>query len=226
MRPKIDEAFAMNQAIIFDMDGTLWDSAANVAESWNEAVKKEGYDYHFTKDDIMSVMGKTMDQIGDILFSNLPVAQRRSLMEVCCAEENAYLATHGGELYPDLKETMERLKEQYDLYIVSNCQSGYIEGFLAYYHFGNLFKGHLCFGDTGLTKGANIAKLCKDQGIEQAIYVGDIQGDYDSTMEAGQRFIHAAYGFGTINGKVPKINSLPELLQVAPQVFKGDYSVE
>ena len=71
MRPKIDEAFAMNQAIIFDMDGTLWDSAANVAESWNEAVKKEGYDYHFTKDDIMSVMGKTMDQIGDILFSNL-----------------------------------------------------------------------------------------------------------------------------------------------------------
>ena len=98
----------MNQAIIFDMDGTLWDSAANVAESWNESVKKEGYDYHFTKDDIMSVMGKTMDQIGDILFSNLPTTQRRSLMEVCCAEENAYLAAHGGELYPDLKETMER----------------------------------------------------------------------------------------------------------------------
>lgn len=28
------------QGIIFDMDGTLWDSAANVAESWNEAIRQ------------------------------------------------------------------------------------------------------------------------------------------------------------------------------------------
>ena len=30
------------QGIIFDMDGTLWDSAANVAESWNEAIRQDG----------------------------------------------------------------------------------------------------------------------------------------------------------------------------------------
>ena len=29
----------MKKGIIFDMDGTLWDSAAEVAESWNETVK-------------------------------------------------------------------------------------------------------------------------------------------------------------------------------------------
>ena len=30
----------VKQGIIFDMDGTLWDSAANVAESWNVAIEK------------------------------------------------------------------------------------------------------------------------------------------------------------------------------------------
>ena len=34
----------MKKGIIFDMDGTLWDSAAEVAESWNETVKRAGYD--------------------------------------------------------------------------------------------------------------------------------------------------------------------------------------
>ena len=46
------------------MDGTLWDSAAEVAESWNETVKRAGYDRKpITVKDIQSVMGKTMDVI-------------------------------------------------------------------------------------------------------------------------------------------------------------------
>ena len=56
----------MKKGIIFDMDGTLWDSAAEVAESWNETVKRAGYDRKpITVKDIQSVMGKTMDVITD-----------------------------------------------------------------------------------------------------------------------------------------------------------------
>ena len=47
--------------------------------------------------------------------------------------------------------------------------------------------------------------------LKEAIYVGDIQGDYDSSMEAGVGFVHAAYGFGTIREEVAAINSLSEL---------------
>ena len=39
--------------------------------------------------------------------------------------------------------------------------------------------------------------------MDDAVYVGDIQGDYDASMDAGVKFIHAAYGFGTIEDKVP-----------------------
>lgn len=30
------------QGIIFDMDGTLWDSAAMWQNSWNEAIRQDG----------------------------------------------------------------------------------------------------------------------------------------------------------------------------------------
>ena len=54
--------------IIFDMDGTLWDSAKGVALSWTEIVHKE-YDKErvITTEDIQGVMGRTMDKIVFVL---------------------------------------------------------------------------------------------------------------------------------------------------------------
>ena len=43
------------------MDGTLWDSAENVAKSWNKAIADYGYERApITKEDMYSVMGKTI----------------------------------------------------------------------------------------------------------------------------------------------------------------------
>ena len=40
----------MKKGLIFDMDGTLWDSSENVAASWNEKLKALGYtDISITK---------------------------------------------------------------------------------------------------------------------------------------------------------------------------------
>ena len=55
--------------------------------------------------------------------------------------------------------------------------------------------------------------------LDKGVYVGDIQGDYDATRLAGLPFIHAAYGFGTIDAEVPRIHSLEELIEVTPQVL-------
>lgn len=91
----------MKKGIIFDMDGTLWDSAAGVAESWNEAILAYGYERKpLTAGDIQSVMGKTMEDIADILFPELNVMQRKELLDLCCRLENDYLRRHGGVLYP------------------------------------------------------------------------------------------------------------------------------
>ena len=207
----------MKTGLIFDMDGTLWDSSENVAKSWNEKLKELGYkDKVITQQDIMGVMGLPMDKLADILFSEYPKEERMYLLDECGNNENEYLRKHGATLYPDLEKTLIKLKEKYPLYIVSNCQSGYIEAFLEYYGFGKYFEDIECFGNNLKVKGDNIALVMERNKLDKAWYIGDIQGDHDSAVQAGAGFIHAAYGFGTIKQNVPKIekfSDLPELLE-------------
>ncbi len=212
----------MKQGVIFDMDGTLWDSAENVAKSWNQVLAEKGLiKKELTKEDISGVMGKTMDAIADALFSELEKEARMQLLDECCERENQYLSEHGGVLYPGLTEALTALKEKYPLYIVSNCQKGYIEAFLEYYHFSDFFSDFECYGNNLLPKGENIKELSRRNGLECAVYVGDIMGDYEASKQAGVGFIHAAYGFGTVDADVPKIKHLRELPEAVGTFFGG-----
>lgn len=211
----------MKKGIIFDMDGTLWDSSENVAKSWTEVIRSSGYGLpDVTQKDIMGVMGLTMDRIADRLFGKLPEDERMELLKKCCDYENEYLLRHGGVLYPELENTFIRLKKKYHLYIVSNCQTGYIETFLEHYGFGRYFDDIECYGNNLKEKGDNIALTASRNSLDKAWYVGDIQGDYDATVKAGLDFIHAAYGFGTIAQTVPELeqfSDLPELMETLAQ---------
>ena len=208
----------MKKGVIFDMDGTLWDSAEQVAVSWEMALRQCGYPgVRLTADDMYRVMGKTMDAIAACLFPFVEGKERQRLLETCCQVENAYLREHGGRLYPKLRETLEELKQSYRLYIVSNCQSGYIEAFLDYYGLGDLFDDFACFGDNGLQKWENMTMVVERNALDRAVYVGDIQADHDAAVRAGLPFIHAAYGFGTLKEKTPSISCPADL----PKVLRG-----
>ena len=210
----------MKKGIIFDMDGTLWDSAEGVAACWTEVVKRE-YDSNkvITKEKIQSVMGLTMDKLAEGVFPELPNDERMELLDKCCQAENAYLEKHGGMLYPQVENTIRQLSEKYHLYIVSNCQSGYIEAFLKYYEFEEYFEDIECYGNNGLKKGDNIRLVVNRNELDEAVYVGDIQGDYDASVEGGVKFIHAAYGFGEIAQKTPLIHEFSELVNVVDSVI-------
>ena len=51
-------------------------------------------------------------------------------------------------------------------------------------------------GDTGKAKADNIRTIIEQNHLQHAVYVGDTDGDYKATREAGIPFVHAAYGFG------------------------------
>ena len=215
------------KGIIFDMDGTVWDSSENVAKAWTEKVQEAGYtDKIVTRKDIQSVMGKPMDVIADTLFPYTEKgAERDRLRSSCENYENAYLRANGGILYDGILETWAKLKEMgYHIYIVSNCQEGYIESFLGFYnisygHPEDLVEDIECYGNNLLQKDENIKLMVKRNNLTAACYVGDVQSDYDATFKAGLPFIHAKYGFGTINAEVPYINSFDELIKVVPEVI-------
>lgn len=194
-------------AIIFDLDGTLWDSAENVARSWNTAVKQQ----RFTKNDIMNVMGLTMDEIAARFFPEKSEKERHDIITACCRLENEYLRTHGGVIFKNTKSTLKELSKTYPLYIVSNCQQGYIEAFLEYYKLDKVIKGTLCWGDTKLPKADNISLLMKTNKLKKTLYVGDTQGDCNSAYKAGAKFAFAEYGFGKADRYDYKLQDISQL---------------
>lgn len=201
------------KGILFDMDGTLWDSSEQVTASWNLALRArpETAGVHVTTKQIQSLMGKTMTEIFDRVLPDVDEAGRKGFAAECCRTENDYLRAHGAVLYPHEAETLETLSRDYRLFIVSNCQKGYIEAFLGYYGFGRFFADSECFGRTGKSKAENIRLLLARNPLEKAVYVGDTQLDFDSASSAGIPFIHASYGFGTAEQAGNSIRSLSEL---------------
>ena len=142
------------ESLIFDIDGTLWDSRALVAEGYNQQLHDEGLDDYFVDAQrLRPLFGKVMTAIADELFPHLPPEKRYGLMERCMERENRYLSENECRIgYEGIKETLEYLSQTHRLFIVSNSQQGYPELCIRKLGLEKLISGHLCFGDTGTTK--------------------------------------------------------------------------
>ena len=204
------------ESLIFDIDGTLWDSRGLVAEGYNIQLRAEGLEHLcVTAEDLKPLFGKVMTEIADAIFASVPLPERYTLMDRCMATENEYLHRNPCKIgYPGIRQTMVELAKKHRLFIVSNSQCGYPELCIEKLGLTGLISGHLCFGDTGTEKGITIRRLMERHGISSAVYIGDTQGDLDAAEQAGLDFILADYGFGAPEKYVEKIEKFEELLDL------------
>lgn len=201
-------------SLIFDLDGTLWDSSANVVVAWQKA--KEQVDYireDFTRHMIHSITGMTYKAIFETLLPYLNEEQREEFKTIAGKYELEILYEKGGDLYPGLEEALKKLSEKYRLFIVSNCQSGYIEVFFKISGFEHYFTGHQCYGTKNQPKAENIIDIINDNNLKAPVYVGDTLGDYNAATKAGVPFIFVDYGFGKVDeGQVATASCLAQLV--------------
>ena len=210
----------MRDAVIFDLDGTLWDATGCSSDIWNRVFDK--YDevtFCMTREISSGLMGMTMEEIGDCLFPELPVSKRRAITDEFGVEEVAYLRENGAVLYDGMPDTIKELSEKYDLYIVSNCQDGYVPAFLHAHDMEQFFKDIEMSGRTGMDKGRNIKLLMERNGINNALYVGDTAGDEKAARFAGIPFIWAKYGFGQADIPDAVISDITELTECVKGFF-------
>ena len=201
-------------SVIFDLDGTLWDSCRSVAESWSLTLAENyGGLIQPTEADIRDIMGMTASQISVSLFSAYG-PQADAVCGDCLKRECDYISRHGGRLYPGVEELFRSLSSSVGAYIVSNCQDGYIQCFLEYTGFGKYIADYECSGFTGLSKADNIRLIARRNALSSPVYVGDTAMDEDSARSAGVSFIHAAYGFGRAAAPDAVIRSPLELLNI------------
>lgn len=188
----------MIDSIIFDVDGTLWDSTDTVARAWNRILQQEtDLEPTITGNTLKGLFGRLLPDIAAVLFEKYPRERQLTLIDLCCAEEHRELLAHPAAVYDTLEETLEILSKRYPLFIVSNCQAGYIEVFLEATGLGRYFQDHLCPGDTGQAKAENIAAIAAKHGLKAPVYVGDTAGDQKACKKAGVPFVFASYGFGS-----------------------------
>jgi phosphoglycolate phosphatase len=199
--------------LVFDLDGTLWDSTETVAGAWTAVVRRMGQPGRtILPADIAAVMGQPHRELCRALLPGLPEPRREALALACYAEEERALHARGGRLYPGVREGLAALAAERPLFIVSNCQRGYIETFLAWSGLAPLFRDHECHGNTGLDKAENLRGLVRRNGLAAPWYVGDTEGDRQAAQRAGVPFVHAAYGFGAVAGAAPRIGAFGDLL--------------
>lgn len=212
----------MKTGIIFDLDGTLWNPTEQVVSSWNLVLREHGIGYTMTEEILEGLMGKTIEEIAEVISADVTPHNAIDLIKECCRTEVFYLEQNGGRLYPGLEETLAELARSYSLYIVSNCQERYIESFLSHHKMGSYFSDFENHGRTNLPKGENIKLIIERNKLDRAVYVGDTQGDCNAANSAGIPFIHAKYGFGNINEEVVYINSVSELHALAEDMLSNE----
>lgn len=210
----------METGIIFDLDGTLWDATEQMLPAWNRVMARYSDREPMTLPELRSYMGKTVEEIAAAALPALPEEQRVEVFNRCSVEELPWLREHPGALYLDVPQVLRTLCKRYPLYIVSNCQDGYIQTFLEVSGLGDCFTDFTCSGMTGHGKGENLKMIVQKHGIERPLYIGDTQGDCNACRFAGVPFIHAAYGMGQVDHEVPHIERFADLLELIPTILK------
>ena len=203
----------MKRAVVFDLDGTLWDTVQQLTDYWNLIRRRElGECRQITTAELRSWMGQGIRELAGSILPERDVDLWLETYLAALQGENEYLLQNGAALYPQLLPTLQALRSQgLELMICSNCGLGYIEAFLAYTRTGVLFCDTENPGRTGKPKGDNIALVVQRNGLKHPLYIGDTQGDYNAATQAGVPFLHAAYGFGHIDREVPRVEAFEDI---------------
>lgn len=185
-----------NDAIIFDIDGTLWDACPSLAQGWNNGLVQLGIDRRLTSQQIQGVCGNPFEKCVDILLPEFK-DHYPTLLDTLYHSRIEGLKSGGGILYDGVTEGINKLASSYKIFLVSNCQDWYMRFFLHFSNLESVVTGFDCNGMSGLPKDQMLMKIKNNYLLKNPVYVGDTSGDENAANLADMAFIHVSYGFGS-----------------------------
>lgn len=183
-------------ALIFDMDGTLWDAVETYTKAWNLYFEKHQLGKQLLKSDLDSLMGLEEAVFLRKVLPEQSVEERMESYKEVVQLQYDLIDQIGGEVYDGVLELIPLLAKKYKLFIVSNCPRYTIKHFIQFAELKSYITDSLAHGENYRAKHENINSLVSKYGLKTPVYIGDTQGDMHSSQKANVPFIFMKYGFG------------------------------
>lgn len=197
-------------ALIFDMDGTMWDAVDTYAEIWNMAFELEGIERRITRNDLLALIGTPID---DIIRHFVPDEQVEHLLQVIGKLVITELPRLGGRLYEGVQKGVAQLAQHYKLFMLSNCDELELPIFVRYAGIESYITDTIAYGNTRLRKAENMRLLAEKHHLQQPVYVGDTDSDCKEAHRAGVPFAWMSYGFGTTESAQLRFDHFSDLVE-------------
>ena len=205
----------MLKTIIFDLDGTLWQTTESYPYAYRRLCEFYGLPVTFSDDEIRACLGVKLDQFLPKLFPT--VEDQRALAYRAMGYSIEYLTKNPeGCCYEGVRDVLETLSRSYRIYIVSNCLDAYVETFLRFSGTGDLISGYYTI-ESG-EKREHIERIAKENG-GKALFVGDSDDDFLSVRDCESvLFCYASYGYKDCDSYAYRIDRLTDLPRVVGEL--------
>ena len=203
--------------ILFDLDGTLSDSAPGITKSATYALDRFGIP-HDGPDSLLWLIGPPLAE--SFVKAGIPAEKA---FDAVAAYREHYVETgiFDNELYPGTAETLASLSRRYRLFLATSKPRVQAERILEHFGIYRFFEfiGGAELDGTRTRKADVIAWVIGSCGLRssECVMVGDRYADRDGAAEHGIPFIGAAYGYGTaeeLRGAAAVIDSPGDLMSV------------
>jgi len=191
---------------IFDLDGVIIDSKHMMEQSWNTCMLEHKLTQTF--DDYFKQIGKPFRDIMKELNVENVEAVKHTYDKASLKLMNSL------EFYDGVEDTLKEIKKNSKIAVVTSKTAERT----------NVILEHLDveFNYVVSPKKGLRGKPAPDQILfclamthtdpKDAVYIGDMQVDYEAATRAGIDFIHASYGYGKCDHSVKSIENLNSLL--------------
>lgn len=195
--------------LVFDFDGTIHNTEISYEKAITESLDElgipiDGFDYR-------SFIGMSPRAVRDeILKDN--------------TDKTSYIKKNGdriikymrqsGELYDGAIETLECLKEKYELYILSKCRRVYMEAAREKFDLDRYFSKYFIGEDYNFI---DKYKILAREMNDDYIVIGDRKEDIKAGIKNNKKTIFATYGYGSLDeaiGSDIKISSITDLKEI------------
>ena len=196
------------KAVIFDLDGVLIDSRQSMETAWGMVQLQCKIDIPF--EDYFAQIGKPFRDILEII--GVPKVDFHLVDKVY--DHWAKAASQDICFYEGVKETLEVFREEHLLAIVTSKSKERTDLILDRFQ---VFDFISCpqEGLKGKPAPDQLIYTLEQLNVEpsDAIYVGDMQTDYECANAAGVKFVHVKYGYGEVECE-HSVNQLSDLTKL------------